>query len=196
MLYWECKRRLTEVRTFRELVRRYFKDSGFDSRGKRYFSNGNRELRIRINTMQPEVVRSCYLVGHSLSCSYADPLTGFHGRINVIESLFTLDRLRIPLSAAFDYLDRAIGDYERNLSKLKRQSWNPLYWLRLAFLWLIGFPFRILGAAGFDARAIEQTLAGRVVKASVGFIIFVSALLQALNYLGVQTTTWRHLHHY
>jgi hypothetical protein len=114
------------------------------------------------------------------------------GRINVIENLFSLDRQQIPVSKAFDYIDRVIGEYDRQLATLKKQSWNPLYWLRLGFLAVIGFPFRILGAAGFNAQALEQTVAGRIVKAMVGFVIFLAALLQVLSLLGLPTG-WRDL---
>lgn len=142
--------------------------------------------------MIPETVRSCYRVGQSVSVSYADPNTGYSGHINTIECLFTLDRFRIPLSTAIDYLDRTIGIYERELVKLRRASWNPFYWLKLAFLWLLGFPFKILGAAGFNASALEQSLGGKIVKAVVGFVAFVAALLQVLSLLGLPTG-WKDL---
>ena len=55
------------------------------------------------------------------------------------------------------------------------------------FLVVIGFPFRILGATGFNAKALEQTVAGRIVKAMVGFVIFLAALLQVPSLLGLPT---------
>jgi hypothetical protein len=136
----------------------------------------------------PEVVRSCTLIGHSLTVAYNSPRDGFAGEINIITNLFNLDLQRIPFSKAFDFLDQAIGDYERLEARLRRQSWNPLYWLRLGFLALLGLPFRILGAAGFDARAMELSLVGRLFKAVAGLVIFVAALLTALSLLGLPTS--------
>jgi hypothetical protein len=196
MLYWECKRRLRELREFRELIKEFFSNTTFDTRGRRHALIDVSELRERINKALPEAVKSCYRVGQSVSVSYNHPAYGISGNVNVLENLFALDRQQIPVNKAIDYLDRAIGEYERQLPRLRRQSWNPFYWLRLGFLWLIGFPFRILGAAGFDARAVEQSLFGKMLKATVGFlvtfVVFLAALLQALSLLGFPTS-WREL---
>jgi hypothetical protein len=192
MLYWECKRRNAEMHSFRDLIRQYFSLTTFDTRGKRHAMTDLSELRTKINVMIPEVVRSSYKVGYSTSIEYIHPRYGVSGRINVIENLFGLDRQQIPVSKAFDCLDRVIGEYDRLQTTLKKQSWNPLYWLKLGFLAVIGFPFRILGAAGFNALALEQTIAGRIVKATVGFVIFLAALLQILSLLGLPTG-WKDL---
>src|SRR6266702_1829221 len=192
MLYWECKRRNAELHSFRDLIRQYFSLTTFDAMGRRRAVTDLSEVRTKINVMIPEVVRSSYKIGYSLSVEYTHPRYGVSGRINVIENLFSLDRQQIPVSKAFDSIDRVIGEYDRQLATLKKQSWNPLYWLRLGFLAVIGFPFRILGAAGFDAQALEQTVAGRIVKATVGFVIFLAALLQVLSLLGLPTG-WRDL---
>jgi hypothetical protein len=136
----------------------------------------------------PEAVRSCTRIGHALAVSYADPNTGFAAEINLITNLFNLDRQRIPVSKAFDFLDRAIGDYQRLETKLRRQSWNPFYWIRLGFFTLLSLPFRILGAAGFDARALEQSLIGRIFKAVEALVIFLAALLTVLHLLGLPTS--------
>jgi hypothetical protein len=191
MLYWESKRRLGELSKFRALVRAYFDDTAFDTRGRRRAMTDLRERRKTINASLPEAVRSCYRVGQSVSVQYIHPHYGA-GSVNVIENIFSLDEKRIPVAMVFDYLDRTIGEYERVTAKLKKQSWNPFYWLRLGFLALIGFPFRILGAAGFDSRAIEQSLPGKVVKSVVGLVVFLSALLQAIYYLGLPTG-WHNL---
>lgn len=154
--------------------------------GRRHENANARATRIQINLKMQEAVRSCTLIGHLLTLSYNSPRVA--GEINVITNLFNLDRQRIPVSKAFDFLNRAIGDYERLESRMRRQSWNPFYWIRLAFFTLLGLPFRILGAAGFDARAIEQSLIGRLIKAVEGFVIFLAALLQVLSLLGFPTS--------
>jgi hypothetical protein len=127
MLYWECKRRLGELRQFRELVQRYFAGTGFDTMRRRHASESVIPLRTEINKMLPETVRSCYRVGQSVSVTYLDLSSGVSGHINTIENLFSLDRFRIPVPKAIDYLDRTIGIYERELVKLRRASWNPFY---------------------------------------------------------------------
>lgn len=161
--------------------------------GRRHENPTAREARARINLNMTEVVKSCALIGHSLEMIYSPaPIRGgFAGHINVITNLFNLDRQQIPVSKAFDLLDRAIGDYERLERKLRRQSWNPFYWIRLGFLTVLSLPFRILGAAGFDARAMEQSLIGRLFKFVEGLVLFLAALLQALSLLGLPTSLSR-----
>lgn len=163
--------------------------------GRRHENGSAREARARVNLKMQEAVRSCVLIGHSLALSYHSPQHGFATEINVITNLFNLDRQRIPTSKAFDLLNRAIGDYERLEARLRRQSWNPFYWIRLAFVTLLSLPFRILGAAGFDARAMEQSLIGRLFKAIAGLVIFLAALLQVLSLLGLPTSL-SHLVHF
>ena len=152
MLYWECKHRLKELRDFRQLVGLYFSNTGIDTRGRRHENANAATVRAQINLHMAEVVRSCSLIGHSLTLTYTSPSHGFTSPMNVTTNLFSLDRLRIPASKATDSLDMAIGDYERLKARLRRLSWNPLYWLRLGFFALLGLPFRMLEALGFDTR--------------------------------------------
>jgi len=178
------------LREFRQLVHTYFSDTGLDGVGRRHEAAAAREARGLVNLKMTEAVRSCGLIGHSLEMLYgpAPAQGGFTSHINVITNLFNLDRLRIPPAKALDLLDRAIGDYARMEAKLLRRSFNPFYWLWLLFINLLRLPFRIFGAAGYDARAIEQAWVGKLLKAFMAFVIFVAALLQALSLLGLPTS--------
>jgi len=204
MLYWEARSRLAEVRAFRALVHEYFSNTARDNtyRRTRHPLKDLSEVREQINKDIPAAVRNCYKVGQPVSVDYIHPGRGVKGQVNVIESIWGLDNMQIPVSTVFDYLDRAIGIYEEQVKILRRQRWNPFYWLRLGFLWFIGLPFRLLGAAGFNAPAIEASLGGKIVKAFIGFAVsivaFASALLQALSLLGFKTgwrDLWQLVHH-
>lgn len=194
MLYWECKRRLVELRSFRELVREYFEITQFDIKGQRREMPQVQAMRQRINLMVPLVVQSANKVGYNMLLDWVDPVSGLRAVVNVIENMFNLYRYEIPLSWVFDFVDRAIGEYERMQARLRKQSWNPFYWLRLGFLEVLSFPFRLLGAAGFNTAAFEQTVAGRVLKLVVGTVVFTAALLTCLSLLGLPTG-WRYLVH-
>jgi hypothetical protein len=148
--------------------------------------------------MVPLVVQSANKVGYTMLLDWVDPVSGLRAVVNVIENMFNLYRYEIPLSWVFDFVDRAIGEYERMQARLRRQSWNPFYWLRLAFLVVLGSPFRLLGAAGFNGAALEQTVGGRIVKLAVGIVVFTAALLTCLSLLGFKTGWWdlvRFAHH-
>src|SRR5438105_895264 len=145
MLYWESKRRLRSLRNFRQLVTTYFDNTHFSNMGRPVEQEEALKARKEINLMAGEVLESCARIGHTMSMDYTPPpLTGLPGfRINVVNSLFEFDRLRIPRKVMLDYLDRAIGDYERLSKKAFRQAFNPFYWLWLGFTGLLGIPFRI-----------------------------------------------------
>jgi hypothetical protein len=203
MLYWEAQRRLNEVRVFRDLVREYFSHTTWDNMGRRRPMRDLSELRTRINARIPSTVINCYKVGQSVSVVYKHPMYGIDGHVNVIENLFSLDSKRIPLATAFDYLDRTIGIYDKEIASLRKRQWNPFFWIRLGFLWLIGAPFRLLGAAGFNAVAVEQSFAGKLAKALwglvIGLVTIVSGLLTILASLGFHTgwkdiLPWLHRH--
>jgi hypothetical protein len=178
------------LRTFRQLTKTYFIYTHFTNMGRLVEQHEAVEAREQINLRIGNVLESCALIGHTMSMNYTPPpatrLAGF--TINVIKDMFQFDRLRIPRRVVFDYLDRAIGDYERLLKKLVRLSFNPLYWLWMGFATVLSLPFRILGAAGFNARAMERSWAGKLFK----LIEAIAALLAVLNYLGF-STTWQRI---
>ena len=109
----------------------------------------------------------------------------YQSPLNLLREFFDLrDDYHVSPAKVTDGLDRAIGEYARRKHRLYWQMFNPLFWLRLLLVKIIGIPFQILGAAGFDAAKIEKTTAGRVVKAIVGFVTFAAALLEVLQLLG------------
>ncbi len=69
-------------------------------------------------------------------------------------------------------------------TQLYWKMFNPFFWFNWLFIKMIRALFRILGAAGFDSAKIENSPGGRTVKAVSGFVVFVAALLTALQILG------------
>jgi hypothetical protein len=194
MLYWECKRRLAELREFRQLVVTYFTNRTFSQPRTVHENDAARKARGEINLQMGQLIRSCVLIGHSLTVFYSPPPVrgGPSGTLNLVQNMFELHNFQIPSARLIDSLDRAIGDYERLQRKLYRSLFNPFYWLRLGFTNLLGVPFRILGAAGFNARAMEQSVGGKVAKAILGFVTLIAGVLEILNLLGF-SPTWQHL---
>lgn len=157
--------------------------------GRRHQSSEAAKTRDLINPQIPEIIRSCALIGHSSSLSYTNPQRGVAAHIDVIINLFNLDSLRIPASRATDFLDRAIGDYQRLETTLRRKSWNPFYWIRLGFFALLSLPFNVLGAVGFgDPREMERSVIGKLFKAVEVLVVFLAALLTVLSLLGFPTS--------
>jgi hypothetical protein len=194
MLYWESKHRLSELLEFRELVVTYFRHRTIPHFDTVCEDDTARRARDELNLRMNAAIRSCFRIGESLTVFYSPPpaIGGFTGDLNLIRNMFDLHSYHIPPARIVDALDRAIGDYKRLQCDLYRSLWNPFYWLRLGFTNLLGVPFRILDAAGFDARAMEQTIGGKVAKAIIGFVTLLAGVLTILSLLGF-STTWQHL---
>jgi hypothetical protein len=107
VLYWECKRRLNMLRTFRQLTTTYFIYTHFTNMGRLVEQQEAVEAREQINLRIGNVLESCALIGHTMSMNYTPPpatrLAGF--TINIIKDMFQFDRLRVPRRVVFDYLD-------------------------------------------------------------------------------------------
>ena len=188
MLYWECKKRLERLKEFRALITEYFQTVGRMSGSGRLVPNeASVPIRKEINERMKDVLDSCHLVREDMTVFYSPPplLGGYQGRLNLLLELFELrDSYHLPIARATDGLDRVIGEYERKAKWLFRQIFNPFFWLHWGFVKIVRLPFQILGAAGFDSARLENSLAGKIVKATVGFISFFAALLTVLQTLG------------
>jgi len=198
VLYWECKRRLSELEEFRRLVVEYFTSIGYGPGARRgYQTEESHEARNKINLMLHRVGDSCIRVGQPMIVSYfpAPAIGGFQGNLNLLLELFNLRDYQIPNSRITDSLDRTIGTYQRRTRWLCWQMFNPFFWLYWVIEKVMGVPFRILGAAGFDSAKLENSFAGKLFKAIGGFAGFIAAFLTTLQLLGwlQPALKWSHL---
>ena len=51
--------------------------------------------------------------------------------------------------------------------------------------WFLRLPFQLLGAAGFDARRVEDSLFGKLLKLALGLATFIAALLKIADHWAV-----------
>ncbi|MDP9351314.1 MAG: hypothetical protein M3P51_07220 [Chloroflexota bacterium] len=98
----------------------------------------------------------------------------------VVLSNEVTQRYNIGSQSILDHLDRAIGAYESRLPTLRRKLYNPFYWLGLLVLWVIRLPFAFFQALGLNARPVETSPAGPVIK--LAWIATLGTI--ALNLLG------------
>lgn len=110
----------------------------------------SRTIRDQINLSMRDALESCQQIGESMTVVYTN--RGYQAPLNLLRELLDLrNAYHISPAKALDGLDRAIGEYERRKQRLYWQMFNPLFWLQLLLGKIIGIPFQILGAAGFDA---------------------------------------------
>ena len=188
MLYWESKRRLESLREFRDLVLEYFSNAKSKYVAGAPLENEKaHQTRTEINRRVGMVLKSCQLGGESLTVYYTPPpLTGGVATpINLLLEMFELWRYPIPKERITDSLDRAIGNYERRTEWLRKQLFNPLFWLQWSTSKILSTPFRLLGLAGFDAKRIEESVFGKLFKAVTALAGFVYLVLQILDKLGL-----------
>lgn len=189
MLYWEARRRFVQLRDFRKLMFDYFDDLSYWNAGHQPPVEGDKAQRARheINLQIEEIVASFNLVDRGRKVVFtAPPALGSRKEIvDVTADMFQLYIHRDSVQMAFDAVDRAIGQYGRRAAYLRKHLFDPLFWGKWLFAWIVRIPFQILGAAGFNAGAIERSLFGRLVKAIEGFILFLAGLLTVLQLIGL-----------
>ena len=74
----------------------------------------------------------------------------------------------------------ALGVYQNDRRAAKIRTFNPFWWLWRALLWFVRIPFVLMDEMGFDGARAEASVVGQLVK----LILFLSAVLTILNYLG------------
>lgn len=185
MLYWECNRRLAQLRRFRALTRDYFQNiqrAGWMAGGAPPRMNDTaQEARHEMNGMMEDLVASFNLLGVPHIVAYQPVGPGEYAQpLDVVGSVFALYQFQVDSQIVFDTTDRAIGAYENERKRLLRKCFNPFYWLELLALWLLRFPFKLLGAAGFDARKVEDSFLGKLLKLALGLATGLAAFLAAI----------------
>jgi hypothetical protein len=67
-----------------------------------------------------------------------------------------------------------------------RTAFNPLYWLGILVVWTLRLPFKLLGAAGFNATKVEESFFGKILKLiwglGLGFATFIPAILETADH--------------
>ena len=182
IFYWEAKRRVALLTAYRHLVDDYYnqaewspladwEDTEESSKTRRSINEGVYVVRIALN-----------FVGITTVMYYAPPpgVGGIATDLPLLDNVFNLPRFQIPHTKLLDDLDRAIGVYREWLRPLWWKLFNPFYWMGWVLYWVASIPFRLLDAAGFDGRQIEESLAGKIMRATIQVMITIAVIVRAL----------------
>jgi len=186
ILYWEARRRLNLLLTFRQRVEDYYARAEWDLSSQEWEEDGEaRGLRRQINEEMPDVTVATLFVGVSMNILYTPPAItgGPASHMSLLESIFILPKLGIPHANLLDGLDRAIGTYRSWLRPLWRKLFNPFYWLGWGLSLIAGIPFRLLDAAGFEVAKAEGSFWGKTTKAVIALVTAVGTTLGVLEKL-------------
>ena len=184
---WENVRRSNQLVAFYEHVVTYFDGTEADWQGN-VVSNGDPRVamaRREINMMSKEIGRIVQAAGVSVSLDWTPPalVGGRTQTIHLIDNIFNLNSFEIGPSWVFDTLERAIGVYVADRSAAKRRTLNPVWWAGRFLVWFGRMPFRFLAAAGFNVRAAEQSVLGRLVRGALMMIPIAAAAITVLDRL-------------
>jgi len=141
-------------------------------------------LREKINNTLCEIEDYVRKSGVPISVYYSPPpaVGGLAGTIHIFQQIFHLGQFDITPQMIFDALDRSIGNYKYLQTKFKKRIFNPFYWIGE----VIRLPFHLFKFAGFNSVKIEKSFGGKLYKFVVGFIAFIGAVIQILNFIGIQ----------
>jgi hypothetical protein len=133
--YGENRDRLKVLTEFLDLVTMYFDNSTLNMiSGSHVEKQEAAEARALLNPMLNsvyQIIRLADIKTSALSSSSLGVLT--HGKnIDLILNIFNLGRNNIPLSAALDYVERAIEIYKSNRLDAMIRTINPFFWVRVA----------------------------------------------------------------
>lgn len=148
-----------------------------------------KKARVKINRNMAEAYRVIVLSGVNPRLTYTPPpaIGGYVQNIDVIHNIFKLDHYSIPPDPIFDFIDRAIGIYEKNHTKSIVRTFNPFFWISELLIYIARLPFKLIGRIGFDQEKAEQSLIGRILKGILYMITLLASLLTILHLLDLLT---------
>jgi hypothetical protein len=177
---WENKRRGKLLTKLHGLLITYYDQShhprGLTGRSEQLEA---KKARFEINYILEECCQIVASTGVNSILTVTPPpaVGGYVKQVDVLTNFSILDDLTLRGLNPMDFVQRAIGVYEGDRVRAWIRTFNPIFWISQVFLWLISFPFHIIGIAGFDRQKAEDSLWGKLFKALAGFAVFVATIL-------------------
>jgi len=184
---WENLLRQRRLLTFRENIISYFENIEYDDVADSIDENEiAQEKRIEINRNLNAIQIVLASCGVSTSIYYSPPpaIGGLAGEICLFSNIFNLDGFEIPFQQIVDRIDRAIGIYAKDALWSWVRIFNPLFYVSLFLEYIASIPFILLGKAGFNQRAAEQSIIGKIVKFITELVALTASLLTILHLIG------------
>ena len=100
----------------------------------------------------------------------------------LFSNIFNLDDFDIPFQQIVDRIDRAIGIYAKDALWSWLRLFNPLFYISLFLEYIASIPFVLLGKAGFNQRAAEQSIIGKIVKFIIELVTITASILTILHH--------------
>jgi len=105
--------------------------------------------------------------------------------LNLVDDLFNLQNYDIETQALIDFINQALGVYERDFKWSFMRTVNPLFWVGKILELVSSVPFYLLGRIGFDQEELELSSLGRVVKWAIKTVGYFTIGWQFLVIIGI-----------
>lgn len=168
-----CQNQLIE---FRNSVVDYFNNCEFDEWDRSFRENEKaRSLRSILNQNLLNIQEIIHGADVATYITYtAAPIAGGRRQnIDLILNVFQLHQYEIESNYLLDFVDRAIGVYKRDQNKSIFRTFNPFFWIGVLLDLIVSVPFKLLGKAGINTKAIEESIFGKISK----FILYIVSLI-------------------
>jgi len=193
---WETKKRIRRLKEFLGMIITYFgnieRSFMVDNAIENDIAKTNRsKINIKIDQVRKIIIQSN--VSYIVRYIPAPAVGGAISNIDIFHNLHQLNRFQIPDSQVTDTIERAIGVYESDLTAAWLRTINPFYWLNRLLNIVASVPFRILASAGFNQKAAEESVVGKIFKSVVyilGVLASVLTVIQLLGYLEKFNLFW------
>jgi hypothetical protein len=151
------------------------------------------ERRTAINEGKPLVHRMITLSGIKTvrQCARSD-IIKTEG-LDVLDEIWSLERLHISTREPITAIEEAIGEYKRDRKRAWWRTWNPFFWIAHIIEWIAELPVRLFGVIfGVDQKKAVSSPLGRSATIFFNATIWIFALVQTLAALGL-LGWWRSL---
>ncbi len=184
ILVWENNRRLKRLNDFRIVVEKYFQQSSHHWMNReRTESPESEAVRATINRHLDEIHSILICAGVGVQIRYTPSATrgGYVQDIDILENIFNLHHFQIGANQLLDIIDRGIGVYETDHKPAVLRTINPIFYLQNILNWVVMIPFNLIGKVGFNQKKIENSMLGRLFKASIYIVTALASFLTVLQ---------------
>ena len=148
--------RVSDLRSFRGLVRAYYERSRYDDDGLPMDWEGAQAARADINRMLPRIVQVVEAARIGTSGIAGEPGIAV-GRVGALQHIFTDRHVDSGGQEILDVLDMTIGVYEATWFDALVRTVNPFFYVGRMLVYVLGLPKRFFQALGFG-RSSYATL--------------------------------------
>jgi len=188
LTFFQNKHRQNILSQFQQKLGQYFSLIDYNSYSRDIVdTDESRGIRRFLNRQNSIVQLYMQEVGQAANVIYTDPpaIGGRRSNLNLLDNIFNLQNYDIEPQTIIDFIDQAIGVYERDFTSSIIRTFNPLFWAGKVLEAIASVPFMVLGRLGLPQQKIESSPLGVIIKWLIKGITAFTTVWQFLVFVGV-----------